>query len=100
VIYRAVGCRECRQTGYHGRHAIFEWMDSSSEIRQMILQNASSDLIRESARRAGMTTLSEDGARLIKEGVTSLEEVLSVTTVHETAPAVPPAPQPASTASA
>src|SRR5437588_11551656 len=32
-IHRAVGCRECRQTGYHGRRAIFEWMDSNNEIR-------------------------------------------------------------------
>jgi general secretion pathway protein E/type IV pilus assembly protein PilB len=42
-IFRAVGCRECRQTGYHGRRAIFEWMDSSNEIRQLILKNCSSD---------------------------------------------------------
>jgi type II secretory ATPase GspE/PulE/Tfp pilus assembly ATPase PilB-like protein len=42
-IYRAVGCRECRNTGYHGRRAIFEWMDSNNELRQMILKNCSSD---------------------------------------------------------
>src|SRR5438046_623403 len=42
-IFRAVGCRACRQTGYHGRRAIFEWMDSNNQIRQMILQNRSSD---------------------------------------------------------
>src|SRR6059036_1432938 len=34
-VYRSVGCRECRQTGYHGRRGIFEWMDSNNEIRQM-----------------------------------------------------------------
>ena len=87
TIYRSVGCRECRNTGFHGRRAIFEWMDSSTEIRQLILKNGSSDLIRESARRAGMTTLSEDGRRLVQEGVTTIEEVLSVTTVHEEDPA-------------
>jgi general secretion pathway protein E/type IV pilus assembly protein PilB len=86
TIYRSVGCRECRHTGFHGRRAIFEWMDSSTEIRQLILKNASSDAIRESARRAGMTTLAEDGRRLVQEGVTTIEEVLSVTTVHEEAP--------------
>ncbi len=83
VIYKAVGCRECRHTGFHGRRAIFEWMDSSNEIRQLILKNASTDAIRESARRAGMTTLAEDGRRLVAEGVTTIEEVLSVTTVHD-----------------
>ena len=86
TIYRSVGCRECRNTGFHGRRAIFEWMDSSSEIRQLILKSGSSDAIRESARRAGMTTLSEDGRRLVQEGVTTIEEVLSVTTVHEEDP--------------
>jgi type II secretory ATPase GspE/PulE/Tfp pilus assembly ATPase PilB-like protein len=83
TVYRAVGCRECRQTGYHGRRAIFEWMDSSSEIRSLILKNASTDLIRTAACRAGMTTLAEDGRRLVQEGVTTIEEILSVTTVHE-----------------
>jgi type II secretory ATPase GspE/PulE/Tfp pilus assembly ATPase PilB-like protein len=86
VLYRAVGCRECRQTGYHGRRAIFEWMDTTSEIRQLILKNASTDLIREAACRGGMTTLSHDGGRLVREGVTTIAEVLSVTTTHDEAP--------------
>jgi type II secretory ATPase GspE/PulE/Tfp pilus assembly ATPase PilB-like protein len=68
-LYRAVGCRACRNTGYHGRHGIFEWMDTSNEIRQMILKSCSS----------GMRTLAEDGWRLIGEGVTTPEEVLRVT---------------------
>ena len=91
-VYRAVGCRECRNTGYHGRRAIFEWMDSSSEIRSLILKNASTDAIRDSARRAGMITLAEDGRRLVEEGITTIEEILSVTTVHEmeSTPATPP----------
>ena len=89
VIYKSVGCRDCRNTGFHGRRAIFEWMDSSMEIRQLILKNSSTDVIREAARRAGMTTLAEDGRRLVQEGVTTIEEVLSVTTVHEEAPLTP-----------
>ncbi len=91
-IYRAVGCRECRQTGFHGRQAIFEWMDTSNEIRQLILQNASTDVIRDAARRAGMTTLAEDGRRLVREGRTTIEEILSVTTVHEEDPRAAKAP--------
>lgn len=79
TIFRAVGCRECRQTGYHGRRAIFEWMDSNNEIRQMILKNCSSDQLREVARRSGMRALAEDGWRLVRTGVTTPEEVLRVT---------------------
>jgi type II secretion system protein E len=85
TIYRSVGCRECRQTGFLGRHAIFEWMDTDNEIRQLILKNASSDLIRDAARRAGMKTLAEDGWRLVRMGITTVEEVLSVTTAKEVA---------------
>ena len=83
TIYKSVGCRECRNTGFFGRHAIFEWMDSDSEIRQLILKNASSDQIRDAARRAGMKTLAEDGWRLVRMGITTVEEVLSVTTAKE-----------------
>jgi general secretion pathway protein E/type IV pilus assembly protein PilB len=83
TIYRSVGCRECRNTGFHGRHAIFEWMDTDSEIRQMILKNVSSDILREAARRAGMKTLADDGWRLVRMGITTVEEVLSVTTAKE-----------------
>lgn len=79
IIFTAIGCRQCRNTGYHGRRAIFEWMDSNNEIRQMILKNCSSDQLREAARRAGMRALSEDGWRLVGEGVTTPSEVLRVT---------------------
>ena len=85
TIYRSVGCRECRQTGFFGRHAIFEWMDSDDEIRQLILKNSSSDVIRDAARRAGLRTLAEDGWRLVRLGITTVEEVLSVTTAKEVA---------------
>jgi general secretion pathway protein E/type IV pilus assembly protein PilB len=106
TLYKSVGCRECRNTGFHGRHAIFEWMDSDSEIRQLVLKNASSDQIRDAARRAGMKTLAEDGWRLVRQGITTVEEVLSVTTAkeverttkNETQDAAAPAPSPASIA--
>ncbi len=78
-IYRAVGCRECRNTGYHGRRGIFEWMDTTPEIRRLILKNASSGEIREAAERTGMRALGDDGWRLVREGVTTPEEVFRVT---------------------
>src|ERR1019366_7841542 len=83
TIYRSVGCPECRKTGFFGRHAIFEWMDSDNEIRQLILKNASSDLIRDAARKSGMKTLADDGWRLVRMGIPTVEEVLSVTTAKE-----------------
>jgi general secretion pathway protein E/type IV pilus assembly protein PilB len=83
TIYKSVGCRECRNTGFYGRHAIFEWMDTDENIRRLILENASTDLISAAARKAGMRTLAEDGWRLVAAGVTTVEEVLSVTTAKE-----------------
>jgi type II secretion system protein E len=87
TLYKSIGCRECRNTGFHGRQAIFEWMDTNPEIRQLILQNTSSDVLRETARRAGMRSLAEDGWRLVRKGMTTVEEVLSVTTAKEVAQA-------------
>ncbi|MBI1389727.1 MAG: type II/IV secretion system protein [bacterium] len=78
-IFQAVGCRECRQTGFHGRRAVFEMMPIDGAIREMILQQHSSGEIREAARRAGMRSLREDGWRLVAEGVTTVDEVLRVT---------------------
>ncbi|HEY5040595.1 MAG TPA: GspE/PulE family protein [Verrucomicrobiae bacterium] len=83
TIYKSIGCRECRNTGFFGRHAIFEWMDTDEEIRQLILKSVSTDQIRAAARKAGMRTLAEDGWRLVAAGVTTVEEVLSVTTAKE-----------------
>ena len=82
-IFKSIGCRECRNTGFFGRHAIFEWMDTDEEIRQLILKSASTDQVRAAARRGGMRTLAEDGWRLVAAGVTTVEEVLSVTTAKE-----------------
>ena len=82
-IFKSVGCRECRNTGFHGRNAIFEWMDTNVEIRQLILENTSTDKLRDAAIRDGMRTLAEDGWRLVRQGVTTVEEVLSVTTAKE-----------------
>ena len=85
TIYRSVGCRECRNTGFYGRHAIFEWMDTDNEIRQLVLKSASADQIRDAARKQGMKTLAEDGWRLVRLGMTTVDEVLSVTTAKEVA---------------
>jgi type II secretion system protein E len=79
LVYKAVGCGDCRNTGYLGRHAIFEWMDIDNEIRSMVLKNCSAGELAEQARKNGMRTLSEDGWRLVRIGETTPEEVLRVT---------------------
>ena len=71
--------------GIFGRHAIFEWMDTDNEIRQLVLKRESSDKIREAAKKTGMRMLAEDGWRLVAQGITTVEEVLSVTTAKEVA---------------
>jgi general secretion pathway protein E/type IV pilus assembly protein PilB len=83
VIYKAVGCRECRQTGYHGRRAVFEMMGVSYPIRQKILKNCSSGELKELARKEGMRTLSQDGWRLVEMGITTPDEVMRVTKDEE-----------------
>lgn len=79
TVYQHNGCPECRNIGYSGRHAIFELMDLSNEIREMILKEASAVALRDMARKRGMRTLAEDGWRLVNQGITSPDEVLRVT---------------------
>jgi general secretion pathway protein E/type IV pilus assembly protein PilB len=78
-VFRSVGCRECRNTGYFGRHAIFEWMDMNGEIQEKILKNCSAGEIREVALRHGLHSLSDDGWRLVGQGITTPEEVMRAT---------------------
>ncbi len=78
TVYRAEGCEQCRHTGYHGRRAIFEMMDMTPGIREMTLRHSSSAQIRQQALEDGMGTLSRDGWRLVRAGVTTPDEVLRV----------------------
>jgi general secretion pathway protein E len=73
------GCTECRGTGYKGRTGIFEIMDLSASIRTLISENADSAALFEAARKENMTTLRECGIKKMIEGVTTCEEVVSVT---------------------
>jgi len=78
-IYEPVGCPACNDTGYAGRVGLYEVMPISESIREMILDRASSSEIRDQAIKEGMITLRKDGILKIKEGITSLEEVLKET---------------------
>jgi type II secretory ATPase GspE/PulE/Tfp pilus assembly ATPase PilB-like protein len=79
VLYKGKGCRQCNGTGYRGRQGVFELMPVSDEIREKILRRSSSGEIRKIAIQQGMNSLRGDGWRLIREGRTTLEEVLRMT---------------------
>jgi len=79
TVYKPVGCDECRGTGYRGRTAIFEIMSMTEEMRRAVMTGASSDDLRAMAIRQGMRTLRVSGAKKVKDGITSADEVLSVT---------------------
>ena len=78
-IFRANGCENCDYTGYHGRLGIFEIFMMNEELRELALKKASSFSIKEAAIRAGMHTMHEDGIEKIKKGITTVDEVISVT---------------------
>ncbi|MCD6153157.1 MAG: type II secretion system ATPase GspE [Syntrophobacterales bacterium] len=78
-IYRGKGCSSCMNTGYRGRTAIFEMMIFNDDLKKLILKTSDANQIREAAIKSGMSTLMQDGARKVIEGVTSIEEVYRVT---------------------
>jgi general secretion pathway protein E/type IV pilus assembly protein PilB len=85
MVCRGKGCRNCQGSGYRGRQGVFEMMPISDEIRALILERASSRVIRKVALAQGMSSLRGDGWRLIGEGRTTPEEVLRLTKDEETA---------------
>jgi len=78
-VMKAVGCEECRGTGYKGRMGIFEIFVIDDNVRHMINNRKSTVMLRQRARALGMRTLREDGVRKILAGLTSAEEVISIT---------------------
>ena len=79
TIYLAAGCDECEDYGYKGRKGIFELMEMNSVMRDMVFRKEPLDKIREQARLNGMVTLLEDGVRKIMDGLTTVEEILTIT---------------------
>jgi type II secretion system protein E len=78
-VMKPVGCEECRHTGYKGRMGIFEIFIIDDNVRHMINNRRSTLLLRQRARELGMRTLREDGVRKVLAGLTSAEEVISIT---------------------
>ena len=79
TLYEGKGCLECNNTGYKGRVGIFEVLPVTSEIRELILKRASNDEIKQKAVELGMTTLRSDGVAKIKQGMTTIEEIIRET---------------------
>ncbi len=73
------GCGECNSTGYRGRMGIFEIFVVNEEIQKMIYEHAGTAKLRERARALGMRTMREDGARKVTSGLTTIDEVVSIT---------------------
>jgi len=78
-FFRSKGCSECNGSGYKGRTGIYEVLIVDDRIKELVLKRSSLALIRDAARKQGMTTLREDAVKKIIGGVTSVEEVLRET---------------------
>jgi type IV pilus assembly protein PilB len=83
TLYKGEGCDQCGNSGYKGRCGFYEVMIMSPELRKAIMNEISTDELRELACSEGMLTLREDGLKKVERGVTSLDEVVKETTVTD-----------------
>jgi len=81
TFYKPHGCEECLESGYRGRIAIFEVMEMSENVIKATMDRADATVIRKYAIEDGMKLLVQDGLRRAEEGLTSLDEVLTVATI-------------------
>ncbi|MBM4330354.1 MAG: type IV-A pilus assembly ATPase PilB [Deltaproteobacteria bacterium] len=79
TCYKGTGCSRCNNTGYKGRVALYEVMPIKEEIRELILQGAAATEIKKESMRLGMKTLRQSAVTKLREGVTTIEEVLKTT---------------------
>ncbi|HUL31893.1 MAG TPA: type II secretion system ATPase GspE [Thermodesulfobacteriota bacterium] len=78
-ISESKGCEKCSNTGYWGRQGIFEFLKITDDVQRLILGKKDSNIIKEAARKNGLRTLREDGWLKVKQGITTISEVLRVT---------------------
>ncbi|MED5446777.1 MAG: ATPase, T2SS/T4P/T4SS family, partial [Planctomycetota bacterium] len=79
VLYRPVGCRTCRETGFSGRTGIFELLRTDEGVRELCVERASSNRIRKHGLENGMTTLRQSGWEKVAAGITDVEEIARIT---------------------
>ena len=82
-LKKGKGCNYCHQSGYKGRRGIFEIMQVTPDIRNMIDKRCTADELRVYAQSMGMATLQQAAANMVLEGLTSIDELLRVTYVNE-----------------
>jgi type II secretory ATPase GspE/PulE/Tfp pilus assembly ATPase PilB-like protein len=78
IFYRGVGCENCLDTGLHGRTGLFEILEVTPEVCALMEGKSPVNAVRETARRAGMRTIREEGLIRVMEGFATPEEVLRV----------------------
>ena len=78
-VYQGRGCKECSNTGYRGRVGIFELMLMDDRIRRLTITNTDASQLRKAALSQGMRTLRKDGFEKVRQGITTVSEVLRVT---------------------
>ena len=83
TLYKPVGCEHCGGSGYRGRAAIMEFLVMSDPLRRLVLKHADAGDLQDTAQQEGMDTMYEDGLRKAVAGLTTIEEVLRVTTQQE-----------------
>jgi type IV pilus assembly protein PilB len=81
-FYYGRGCNRCNGTGYKGRVGIFEIMTFTDEIRDLVMNRASTNVLRTAALKAGMKQLRENGLAALYEGVTSIDEIAKETMIE------------------
>lgn len=79
ILYRGRGCEACNNTGFRGRTGIYELLVIDPNLRHTLLQSTSLEKVYEQARKNGMKTLREHGLEKVLQGITTLEEVLTIT---------------------
>ena len=82
-FYYGKGCQRCNNSGYKGRTGIYELLEVTDDIRDMIISDASVDDMRNIARSQGMTTLREAGLKLIFDGQTTIDEIVRETVMED-----------------
>ncbi|MDP7346953.1 MAG: ATPase, T2SS/T4P/T4SS family, partial [Phycisphaeraceae bacterium] len=83
VFYRGVGCDFCNHSGYKGRQALYEIMVMDDDLRDLIMQEASTQVLRNEARKRGMRSLYASGLMSIYDGVTTIDEVVRETSAED-----------------
>lgn len=79
TFYRGAGCKECFDSGYKGRHGIYELFCIDQDIRQQMVKSPDASVLRQMALERGMMTLRSTGALLALQGITTISEILRVT---------------------